>query len=180
MTRFPACARWSQACRSRVLFPIPGSPPIRISPPSTIPPPSTRSSSVMPVLLRSAVSSGMSFRGSACAPVPGRWFAAIFPPAFSGAETMLSSSVFQAPQPGQRPTHRGVSYPHALHVNIVLAFGMQFPSFRKQGGALRLRPGKAPVTNRITCGRSARFPTRIRWPPGVRCPPCCCRAFCCW
>jgi hypothetical protein len=62
------------------------------------------------------------------APVPGRWFAAIFPPAgFSAGVCMLSSSVFQAPQPGHRPTHRGVSYPHAVHAKTDLLLAIRFP-----------------------------------------------------
>ena len=79
-----------------------------------MPPPSTRSSSLMPVDVRRAVSSGISFISRACAPVPGRWLAAIFPAAFSGTETTDSSIVFQAPQLMQRPAHFGDSYPQAL------------------------------------------------------------------
>ena len=72
-----------------------------------MPPPSTRSSSLIPVPVRRVTSSGMSFRASGFAPVPGRWFAATFP-VFSGTACRLSSSVFHAPQPGQRPTQRGL------------------------------------------------------------------------
>ena len=44
------CATW----RSRVLLPMPGSPPMRTIDPGTMPPPSTRSNSSIPELIRSA------------------------------------------------------------------------------------------------------------------------------
>ena len=40
-------------CNSRVLFPIPGSPPTRTREPGTNPPPNTRSNSLYPLVIRS-------------------------------------------------------------------------------------------------------------------------------
>ena len=81
----------------------------------------------MPVLLLRAMSSGISRRGSGTAPVPGRWFAAIFPAVFYGTASRLSSSVFHPPQPGHFPTHRGVWYPQAVHSKVLLTFAMISP-----------------------------------------------------
>jgi len=96
--------------------------PMIISAPSTMPPPNTRSSSLMPVDERTATSSGISRRSMAEAPVPGRCFGA-----FAGAPVTIgadSTIVFHAPHPGQRPTQRDVSYPHAVQANRVFSFAI--------------------------------------------------------
>ena len=70
----------------------------------------------MPVEVRIVLSYGTSRRSMAFAPVPGRCFAA--GAAFDGftlSAEMASSIVFQAPQRGQRPPQRVVSYPQAVH-----------------------------------------------------------------
>ena len=96
-------------------LPTPGSPLRRTTPPSTIPPPSTRSSSEMPVRIR-LFSSVLrisakrwavklvtpSCRGAALAPEPA---------ALDGSATTSSFMVFQLPQLGQRPIHRGLVSP---------------------------------------------------------------------
>jgi len=43
-------------------------------------------------------------------------------PPLDGAEVSSSTSVFQAPQPGQRPTHFGDAVPQSLQQNRLLIF----------------------------------------------------------
>jgi hypothetical protein len=50
----------SAACKSSVLLPMPGSPPISVTPPGTMPPPSTRSNSSWPVGVRSTAAASIS------------------------------------------------------------------------------------------------------------------------
>ena len=86
--------------------------------PSTAPPPSTRSSSPIPVETRADESAGTS--DSATGPVPdgAERLAAPLP-------TMRSStSVFQPPQPTQRPSHLMLVAPHAWQTNCVTAFAI--------------------------------------------------------
>ena len=121
-TRLPVLHKFAHTCSSSVDLPMPGSPPMSISAPSTMPPPNTRSSSLMPVDERTATSSGISRRSMAEAPVPGRCFGA-----FAGAPVTIgadSTIVFHAPHPGQRPTQRDVSYPHAVQANRVFSFAI--------------------------------------------------------
>ena len=108
-TRLPLPHRLAHTCKSSVDLPIPGSPPMSISPPSTMPPPSTRSSSPMPVDMRTVTSSGMSLSSMATAPVPGRCLGGFTAPAADDGAGEASSRVFQAPQPGHRPAQREVS-----------------------------------------------------------------------
>lgn len=106
-TRAPFCAKCSEACSSSVDLPMPGSPPTSISEPSTTPPPSTRSSSPMPVVARALVSSGISERRIALAPVPGRCLFALTGAACCAACGACSSKVFHALQPGICPSSVG-------------------------------------------------------------------------
>ena len=62
----------------------------------------------MPVVARTALSSGICDSLSACAPVPGRCLIALTGAACA-AWGACSSSVFQAPQPGHFPIHFAVS-----------------------------------------------------------------------
>ena len=113
---FCSCpARFRQTCRSRVDFPIPGSPPTSTREPRTTPLPSTRSSSANPVLVRSVSESSISSKltGFACAPArfPGAAVseaAAAYRPAAvpddAGADG-ASTIVFHALHAGHCPIH---------------------------------------------------------------------------
>src|SRR5207244_4047592 len=84
--------------------PTPGSPPTRTTDAGTRPPPSTRSSSGMPVAIRSASSASTSTRrrrGLAAAPADG------------GATVDSSTSVPNSPHPGHFPNQRPEEYPHS-------------------------------------------------------------------
>ncbi len=90
----------ASAWSTRVLLPIPGSPPISTSEPGTSPPPSTRSSSPMPVGRRSCAASRSSARRGASGAGP------------SGARRaavggVSSATVPHSPHDGQRPSQRG-------------------------------------------------------------------------
>ena len=120
------------ACSSRVLLPMPGSPPIRVTPPVTMPPPSTRSSSSRPVGVRATSTASISLS------VVTGWLLARawkrFLPAPAAGSARVSDSVFQAWQCGQRPSHLAVMPPHSAQVYWVLGAAM---------AALSLRPGRA-------------------------------------
>src|SRR5690606_15786437 len=110
-----APCRWAKlwlACRSRVDLPMPGSPPRRTTEPGTTPPPSTRSSSAKPVAQRLSREGSMSCR---------RWTAA--PEAAAGRDGQGASKarLFHAWHDGQRPNHRGDSYPHCRQAYLVRA-----------------------------------------------------------
>ena len=92
------------ACSSSVLLPMPGSPPISTTPPATRPPPSTRSNSSMPVAdaVRFA---RLDLRQVAAAAPPAPATRNGAPLAF---RRRVSTSVFQAPQPGHCPCHFGL------------------------------------------------------------------------
>jgi hypothetical protein len=67
----------------------------------------------------------------ASAPVPPRCLRGL--PFAAGTGALLSSSEFQASQPGHFPYHRGVSNPQAVQVNMVFSFakdGFPFHSSR--------------------------------------------------
>ncbi len=104
--------RFRHTCRSSVDFPIPGSPPTRIKEPGIIPPPSTRSSSSMPVVVRSSLLIEISF--NLAGSVTARDFRTAAPPFFT---TGSSVNVFHSRQPGHCPSHFGDSYPHSLQKN---------------------------------------------------------------
>jgi hypothetical protein len=76
-----------------------------------MPPPSTRSSSSIEVGERATSAASMSDRVAA-----GCDFASAWKRFFDGASAIVSSSVFQALQPGHLPSHLGVVPPHSLHV----------------------------------------------------------------
>src|SRR5438552_12367545 len=94
---------------------MPGSPPTRTSDPATMPPPSTRSNSGRPEGWRGAsepdrlASSTGSVEGPLRRAVVGCWGAAI------------SAKVFQEAQPGQRPSHLRLSWPHSEQAKVVRA-----------------------------------------------------------
>ena len=118
----PVFLRFPAACIMSVLFPIPGSPPIRTVDPTTTPPPSTRSNSPMPVVTRTVSFSLTEPRVTAREDVP---------PAecvlrFSGAAE-TSTRVFQLPHIGQQPIHFTVSYPHSPQTNFVFSFIKNLP-----------------------------------------------------
>ena len=47
---------------------------------------------------------------------------------FAGAgETVSSMRELNFPHSGQRPSHLGETYPHSLHTNCVVVFGIVFP-----------------------------------------------------
>ena len=98
---------------------MPGSPPISTTWPSTMPPPSTRSSSPWPVGVRATSTASISASGrtpaegaSAAKAPPSRFL----PPAAAVGSATVSSSEFQAPQPGHLPSQRGLVAPQALQV----------------------------------------------------------------
>ena len=96
--------RFRHTCRSSVDFPIPGSPPTRIKEPGIIPPPSTRSSSSMPVVVRSSLLIEISFN---LAGVVTAWdFRTAAPPFFTAGSSV---NVFHSRQPGHCPSHFGDS-----------------------------------------------------------------------
>ena len=166
-TRRPSRQRLAQTWISRVLLPMPGSPPMSIRLPSTMPPPSTRSSSAIPVEARRVSSSGISVTGRAAAPVPGRWRIGLVPAALpAGSAAMASSSVFQAPQPGQRPAQRGVSYPQAVQAKTARSFANPDPSSFSHWLILPQLPPGVNLTRRWS--RSPPCARRSRPPP----PPC--------
>src|SRR5690606_35014641 len=107
-----SCAKLWLACRSRVDFPMPGSPPISTTDPGTTPPPSTRSSSAMPVRLRLSRegSTSLSRRTAARAASSG-----------VGGAGASGTRLFHAWHDGQRPSHRGDSYPHCWQANLIRA-----------------------------------------------------------
>src|SRR5690606_10148675 len=109
----------TRACKSKVDFPMPGSPPIRMTAPVTSPPPSTRSNSAMPVGWRGISRASISARlrmGLAPASGANRWF-------WAGAAT-VSVRVFHSPQCGHLPSHLGQLPPHSLHTKVVLALAI--------------------------------------------------------
>ena len=122
-TRRPASATRAATCSNRVDLPTPGSPAMSIIEPGTMPPPSRRSTSAMPVVVRSAASSGCALSGAGPSGEPptgrlrvrdgvldlGSWNAAYVP---------------HAPQPGQRPSHLGLVLPQSEQRNAVLGLAL--------------------------------------------------------
>ena len=104
----PAAA-WS----SRVDLPIPGSPPSSTTDPGTSPPPRTRSSSEMPVGVRTGSASRRPARDCGTWPAPGPVPAPAARPLWSGSRTSVSTRVFQAPQVRHWPSQRRWAAPHA-------------------------------------------------------------------
>ena len=122
-TRRPALATRAATCSNRVDLPTPGSPAMSIIEPGTMPPPSRRSTSAMPVVARSAATSGCALRGagSSGASPTGRL-------SVRGGVLVLGSRnsayVPHAPQPGQRPSHLGLVRPHSEQRNVVLVLAL--------------------------------------------------------
>ena len=117
----PSC--W-QICSIRVDLPMPGAPPTSTSEPFTAPPPSTRSSSPIPVEKRISSSVCISVMRDTFTGVLGR---DIFP-LLAGRSAACSTMEFHAPHTVQRPDHLGLSLPHSVQKNTVLAF-IFHPSF---------------------------------------------------
>ena len=96
---------------------MPGSPPMSVTLPMTMPPPNTRSSSLMPVIIRlfsSVVLMFFSFWGVKLVCPVTRAGAAAREELLDGSATTSSVIVFHAPQDGQRPIQRGLVSPHWL------------------------------------------------------------------
>ena len=88
--------------------------------PGTRPPPSTRSSSPIPVVIRSAAPASTS------ASLTGRTARLErLPPPAGAAARCSSTKVFHSPQPGQRPCHFGLSWPQAEQAKRVEDRAMQ-------------------------------------------------------
>src|SRR5699024_9079364 len=100
-TFLPALAILRHTCRSSVDFPIPGSPPTSDRDPVTIPPPRTRSSSRIPVEIRS----------SSCMVIwdifigESEVFPAFAPPLRLAGAAFSSTNVFHCLQAGHCPIH---------------------------------------------------------------------------
>ena len=116
-TSLPASASCLHICKSKVDLPIPGSPPTNTSEPVTMPPPNTRSSSPIPVKVRtsSLVTISDNFDGSRCSVTVTERPAAVFT---TGSSTKESHSL----HPGHCPSHFGDSNPHSLQKNVVFCF----------------------------------------------------------
>ena len=107
--------RCAETSVSRVLLPMPGSPPMSTSEPGTMPPPSTVSSSSMPEEMRSKCSSRTSERGTGlCAAAERSRFS--FFAAGAGASAISSTRVPNLPHPGHLPSHCGLCAPHSEHM----------------------------------------------------------------
>ncbi len=94
---------------------------MRLNEPCMMPPPITRSSSSTPVRRRESpsISTAVSRSGAPCFDSPllgldpsaersGTW-------ASTSADSVSSTSVFQAPQPAHLPIHLWASWPHSWH-----------------------------------------------------------------
>ena len=120
----PACWRRAATWRSRVLLPMPGSPPTSTTEPGTTPPPSTKSNSPRPVGQRVVSPDSTSRRrtGAAaaarCGGAPSRRRSARTRAAGS------SASVFHAPHAGHCPCQRGDSLPQSVQKKAVFARAM--------------------------------------------------------
>src|SRR4030095_11163598 len=107
---------FSATCKSKVLLPIPGSPPSRTSVPGTIPPPSTRSNSVTPEETRASSCDSISLYAMALASRKRN------PPLaepFLVVTTRSSTSEFHSPHSGHFPSHLRDSKPQDWRRKIV-------------------------------------------------------------
>jgi peptide/nickel transport system ATP-binding protein len=152
--------RLSAACSSKVLLPMPGSPPISSTPPPTMPPPSARSSSSWPVGVRGTSATTISLKvATGCAwPMPWKRLCAPAPSA------RLSSSVFQASHCGHLPSHFGLLPPHSRQMNRV--FAMRPIVGCLAGGAVSRRAdrrARAPpsAVHAAPCAEAAASPSRV-------------------
>src|SRR5215207_4549646 len=97
----------ASSCSSRVLLPMPGSPPSNVTEPGTIPPPSTLSSSPMPV------GCGLLVCGST-SPISCGFDPAGAMDGTSPVAASSSTSVFHCEHNTHCPTHLGCVVPHSL------------------------------------------------------------------
>jgi hypothetical protein len=156
-------------------LPIPGSPPMRVNAPGTMPPPRTRSNSPRDVEIRgaSSVATSTSAIGSVSpdrtSPATGGARRAPSVGVAKGAAAFTdSTSVFHAPQSGQRPCHLGASWAHSWQVKTERGRATSC-----SGGPLSAKQGRDPrrVPSKAASGGLARKrpqPSRARasLPPG--------------
>ena len=107
--RAPSAAMAPSACRTSVLLPMPGSPPMSVTEPATSPPPSTRSSSATPVARRGAP------LGSTSASETGLVLGSESLDPLVAAVVGAASSEPHSPHSGQRPSHFGDSWAQPVH-----------------------------------------------------------------
>ena len=117
-------------CNTRVLFPMPGSPPRSTIDPLTSPPPSTRFSSPSCKSMR-----GSSFASTfeigigvlrADEVLPNPPTNCRFPPPATAGATRISLKLFHSPQLGQRPIHFKDSCPQLSQTYAVLSFAIAY------------------------------------------------------
>ncbi len=140
-TLVPEAASLAATLSSKVDLPTPGSPASRRHEPGTSPPPRTTSSSLIPVGRRIPASWGRSVTGTArdgsswrrpafCRRSPSserRARPARGRPGDSGSARRTSTRDPHWPHSGQRPSQRGVSYPHSWHTNLLWPLGKTAP-----------------------------------------------------
>ncbi len=107
----PAAPSRAPTCKSRVLLPMPGSPPSSATDPRMKPPPSTRSSSALPDPMRVPELGSIAARGSEKLSPPSS--RPLRPP--GRAPAARSRRVFHWPHSGQRPSHLGSACPQEAH-----------------------------------------------------------------
>lgn len=110
----PAASSREATCNSRVLFPMPGSPPTSTMLPGTIPPPRTKSNSSSPVRHRGVSAAVTAPSATVRATVPAADLAVVLLLVMTGV-TISSANVFHALQLSHRPAHFGASAPHSVH-----------------------------------------------------------------
>ncbi len=114
-----------------MLFPIPGSPPMRTSEPGTMPPPSTRSNSSMPDGTRDSSPESIASKGFGLEGLEGSVACSGRPLPGGGASSWRSSArLFHSPQSGQRPSHLELSKPQAWQAKNVRTFKPARPATR--------------------------------------------------
>ena len=115
------------ACNSKVLFPIPGSPPSKLTEPATNPPPRTRSNSTEPVENRATSGASIAESGNASTTL-GRPAACEDNRTLAGTSSISTrSKASQVPQSGHFPAQVGCVDPHSVQRKVCFgAFGPDF------------------------------------------------------
>ena len=126
-TSEPPAARRAASCSSSVLLPMPGSPPNSTIEPGTRPPPSTRSTSPIPLTIRSASALDSSEMGEMAPTANAAVVRSRARAAATGRLMTVSTSVFHASHDGHCPAQRGVSAPHCWQTCTVRTAGMGEP-----------------------------------------------------